>query len=269
MTPLRDIVLEHPQWMAIACVAWIAIAIWIVSLIGWMIQGDVDVLFGVLGIGVALILGYFSFVPPIETLRPFMAVAVIVTVIVFPMLRQSLNQRALAAIDVEAVENAYEILRQKPDNHMMRFKIGRLLVERGHIGPGLAIAGEALKGMPENLFTEEHRMFGRWRRQNPQANPNETLICVNCGHQNPGGALECERCGQPHILDVMRGRWVGRQFAKKLLTGWIVGVIALAGIPLASLLPPIPAIIAIICLMAGVIVVLWLVFRPVRENSGA
>ena len=54
MGPLYDTVMSHPQWIAIACVAWIAIAVWIMSLVGWMIQGEVDVLFGVLGIGVAV-----------------------------------------------------------------------------------------------------------------------------------------------------------------------------------------------------------------------
>lgn len=269
MGPLHDAIYEHPQWFAIACISWIAIAIWVMSLIGWMIQGDIDPLFGLPGIAVAFILGYFSFMPPSEVLRPFTAVATILTVVIFPFLRRTLNERALLAIDVEAMENAYDMLRLKPENHMIRFKLAKLLYERGHIESGLAVGADALRSMPENLFTDEHRIYGRWKRQNPQANLSRTIPCIDCGHPNPPSAITCERCGQPYLLDMARGRWVGRQFAKKLIAAWIAGILALAGIPLASLLPPAAAITVIVLIMAGAVVMIWLAFRDSGEKSPA
>jgi hypothetical protein len=269
MVSLREIVFNHPQWMAIACVAWIAVAIWIVSLIGWMIQGEVDGIFGMIGIAIALALGYFSFMPPTEALRPFTALAVVGTVVIFPPLRHALNQRALVTLDVEAMERAYEQLQRKPDNYLMLFKIGKLLYEGGHIGPGLAVAAEALKGMPEKVFNEEHRMYARWRRLNSHVNINHPTACIDCGHSNPPTSIHCERCGHPYLIDVIRGRWVGRDFAKKLIGGWIAGVFALAGIPLASMLPPIPAIGAIITIMIGAIIIVWLAFRSTGEKKHA
>lgn len=266
---LTEVLADHPAWLAIACVAWIAIAVWIVSLIGWMIQGDVDGLFGFAGVCVALVLGYFSFMPPTEALRPFTAIAVVGTVIVFPFLRQALNQRALLAIDIEAMENTYEMLRAKPENHLQRFKLARLMYERGHIESALAIGAEALKGMPEKLFTDEHRMVGRWLRQNPHVNPAATVPCIDCGHPNPASALTCERCGQPHLLDLARGRWVGRQFAKRLIAGWIAGILALAGIPLASQLAPAAAVTIILLIMAGAGFVIWMAFREAPKLGAA
>jgi hypothetical protein len=266
---LRDIIFNHPMWLGIACISWAAIAVWVLSLIGWMIQGEVDVLFGFIGITVAFVLGYFSLMPPLESLRPYTAISVVGTVVVFPFLRQALNQRALVALDVEAMENAYEMLRQKPDNHMQRFKLARLMYDRGHIEPALAVAAEALSNMPEKLFNDEHRMVARWRRQNPQANLSRLVGCIDCGHQNPASAIRCERCGQPHLLEIARGRWVGRQFAKKLIAGWAAGILGLAGIPLASQLPPIPAILTMVLIMAIAIAMIWMAFRASGEKAPA
>lgn len=264
--PLKEVIENHPQYLLIACVTWIAIGVWVVSMIGWMIQGDIDALFGFPAIGVAFVLGYFSFMPPVEVLRPFTAIATVLTVIVFPFLRQALNQRALVAIDIEAMENAYDMLRLKPDNHMQRFKLGRLLYDRGQVEAGMAVASEALQSMPENLFTDEHRMLARWRRQNPNANLATTINCIDCGRPNPASAIHCVHCGQPHLLDMARGRWVGRQFARKLIAGWVAGIIALAGIPAASQLPPAAAIAVIVAIMIGALAFVWIAFRDIGEG---
>jgi hypothetical protein len=261
MISLREAVFTHPEYLAMCCFTWVAIAIWVVSLIGWMIQGDVDPLFGLAGITVGLMLGYFSIRPPIELVRPFTALAAVVTIVVFPMLRRALNERALLSIDIDAMENAYELLRMKPDNTMMRFKLGRLLYERGHVETGLAVVGEALKGMPERLFTEEYRMYGRWRRNNPHIRTDHRTPCIECGFANPPAAIFCERCNHAYLLDIVRGRWVGRQFAKKLIAGWVAAILALAGIPLASALPPVAAISIIVGIMIAAIALLWLAFR--------
>lgn len=266
MVTLHDIIYDHPSWFVIAGISWIFIGIWVISLIGWMIQGEVDVLFGILGIALAFVLGYFSFMPPIEILRPFTAISVVGLVIVYPFLRKALTDREMLSIDVEAMENAYELLHLKPDNHMIRFKLGKLLFERGNIESGLAVGADALRNMPEGVFTDEHRMYGRWRRLHPNANVNKMVTCMDCGHSNPATAVNCEKCGEPHLLNAIRGRWVGRQFGRKLLAGWIAGILALAGIPLASQLPPTAAIGAMIAIMIGALFLLWMAFRATGET---
>ncbi len=262
MGPLHDIIYEHPQWFLVVIVSWIAISVWIVSLVNWMIMGEVDALFGFAGIGLALVFGYFSFMPPLESLRPFTALATVLTVVIFPILRKALNDRELLKIDIEAMENAYELLKLRPDNDPMRFKLAKLLYERGHIESGLGIGAEALKGMPEKVFNEEHRMYSRWKRQNPQVRPDKTVTCVDCGQPNHAWAIDCERCGQPYLLDRARGVLIGRQFGKKLIAGWIAGLLALIGIPAASSLPPTIAIVTMVAIMVAAAVVVWLALRP-------
>lgn len=269
MPNLQDIIFNHPQWMAIACVSWIAIAVWVYSLIAWMVMGEIDAIFGIVGIGVAFVLGYFSFMPPTEALRPFTAVATILTVIIFPILRKSLNDRELIAIDVEAMEDAYELLRSKPENAPIRFKLAKLLYQRGHIESALAIGAEALQGMPEKHFTEEHRMYARWKRMNPQVNPIKAITCIDCGYANPPSALYCQGCNQPHLLDSARGLIIGRQFGRKLISGWIAGILALVGIPLASALPPAPAIVVMVAIMVGAGLIIVLALRQPGDSAKA
>lgn len=267
--PLREVIQQHPVWLGIACMAWTAVAVWVVSLVGWMIQGEVDALFGLAGIGVGVALGYFSFNPPTESLRVFMALSIVVTAIAYPFVRAALTKRALVAIDVEAMEDAYELLRLKPDNHSLKLKIARILYERGQVQPALAIGIEASKHLSENLFAEEHRMVGRWRRQNPAVKGDRPILCSNCGHPNASGTVFCESCQAPYLLDLARGAWVGREFARKLIAAWVAGILALAGIPLASSLPPAAAIIVIVAIMAGAIFLLWTAFRVVGEAQRA
>jgi len=267
MESLRDLVLYHPIFFLIAIVTWIAIAVWIVSLIGWMIMGEVEALFGIVGVSVAFILGYLSLNPPIQILQPFTAAATILTIIVYPILRKALNDRELLQIDVEAMEDAYETLRMRPDNQAARFKLAKLLYERGHVEAGLAVASAVIKDMPEKVFPDENRMFSRWRRQQPVASFGKPVACLDCGHANPGSTIYCERCGRPYLLDRIRGLVVGGQFGRKLIAGWIAGILALVGIPMATTLPPIAAIVVMAVLMLGAVAVLAIALRPSKGTA--
>jgi hypothetical protein len=91
--------------------------------------------------------------------------------------------------------------------------------------------------------------------------------CIECGHRNPPTAILCERCNHPYLVDIVRGRWVGRGFAKKVIGAWVATMVALAGIPAASVLPPVAAIIVISAIMIGAVALLWLAFRA-KEPAG-
>ncbi len=255
--------------LAMGCFVWIPVAIWVVGLVNWMIQGEIDVVFGFIGIGIAVALGYTTLNPPNPAMAPLLAMAALVTIIAFPILRRSLNTKALVAIDVEKMEDAYEMLAMKPDNHITRFKLGKIMYEMGQFGPGMAIAAVALQSMPDRVFSDEHRMYARWKRLHPHLEGDQTVVCVDCGFANPPSAITCERCGTKHLIDVARGRWIGKDFAKKLIAGWGAGVAALVGIPLASQLPPVAAVVVILALMAGAILLLWNAFRAGRGVAPA
>ncbi|HTQ09765.1 MAG TPA: zinc ribbon domain-containing protein [Fimbriimonadaceae bacterium] len=265
MDSLHDVALNHPQFFLIAAVTWMALAVWIVSLIGWMVMGEIEGLFGTIGIGVALALGYFAIRPPTLQLQPFAAVATILTIVTYPILRKAVNDRELLLIDVEAMEDAYESLALKPENHAVRFKLAKLLYERGHVEPGMAVAAAVMRDMPEKLYPEENRIFSRWKRQQPGIDAAKPIPCFDCGHHNPGSAIFCERCGRPYLLDRVRGVVLGGQFGKKLMAGWIAGILALIGIPMASTLPPVPAIVVMVAIMACAGLVIGLALRPAKR----
>lgn len=268
---LREVVVDHPGFLGLAMLAWVGVIIWVVALIDWMIQGEVEPLVGFPGIAAAVALGYFSFNPPVGAdpngsyamlVRSLFAASTLVTIVIFPFARRALNRRALAAIDVEAMEDVCERLREKPENDLLRFKLAKLLYERGQIETALAVGRSALEKLPENLFTEEHRQFGRWRRLNNEAPTDRSIPCVECGWANPPSQVFCEKCGASYLVDLARGRIVGKTYGRRLIAAWVASILALFGIALAGSLPPGPAIIVVLGLMAVAGMMLYVAFHP-------
>ncbi len=258
---LRDIVFNHPEILGLTCIAWCAVAIWVVSLVGWMIQGEVELAFGVVGIAVAFVLAFWVMQPPLPYLRFVSFAAVVGMVVIYPSLRQALNQRQLASIDIESMMNAYHLLKQKPDNAMAKFKLARVLYDRGQVEPALSLGAAIIKDMPEKLFPDENRLFGRWKRNHRQVNVDRPILCLDCGTANSGGDIYCRGCGRDYLIDIARGRWVGRDYARKLLAGWIAAIAAIGGMPFAATLPAAFAIPIIVALLVGALVLLFIAFK--------
>ena len=113
----------------IGCLAWIPLAVWILSCVNWTITGDIDVVTGIAGIAVALGLGYEAINPPVPQLAPLTVVAVFVTVLMFPFVRMAMEKKQLKNIDIEHLEKAYQSLGLRPDNVMAKFRIAKVLFD--------------------------------------------------------------------------------------------------------------------------------------------
>ena len=242
---------------------WIPIAIWIISLVHWTVQGDVDVLVSLPGMLVAVVLGVLTMSPPDPRLSPVFFGTVMMTVLFFPFVKAALNKRALHRVDVEQLEKAYEVLHQKPANVGCELRIARILYDKGLPGHAIGIAERVLQNSPGSIFAEEQRMLAQWRAASHGRNLNEQILCVDCGVKNSPGRTHCTRCGAPYPMDYLKGRLVGGSMARKLIGAWIAAVAAIAGMPLISTtLPPSMALPAIFGLVVFVTALIWLAFKP-------
>lgn len=249
--------------MAAGCFVWIPIAIWVIALVQWAVQGDIDVLSAFGGILLGIGLGMTALLAREPFMAPLILVAVIGTMIVFPFMRSALNKKALDRIDYEAVERAYELLRERPDNAAAKFKLAKTIYNKGMPGHALKLAEDALQQMPASAFMEEHRIVKSWRRYKMTSNQLAPLNCFHCGHANQAGLVHCERCGQPFLLDHARGAWVGPTMVRKFIAAWVGMIVALVGIPFAaSALPPAISIVVIAGLIALAVVMAFAAFKP-------
>jgi hypothetical protein len=259
----------NPLSALIGCLAWIPLAVWIVSIVQWIISGDIDFLSGFLGIWLAIGLGYVAMNPP--TGRPVASaltfLAIVVTSAMIPWLRNALNRRELRSIDVQALERALDLARKNPANPLVKFKVATLVYRLGHPSHALALAESCLASMPEQHFMEEHKVVKGWRQVVGRPDPPQPLECIECGHRNMPGSIFCAGCGAPVLLDRLRGRFVSGDVARKLFLGWIGMVVLLVGIPLASALSGALEALALLGLAGLAGAMIWLALRPTPKGA--
>lgn len=262
---LRDQLFNNPGSLLASGVVWILLSFWILGLFQWAVQGDIDFLSALAGICVGIGLGIAAMLAREPYIPPLILIAVTLTMCAFPIVRSSLHKRALAQIDVDAIERAYETLAYKPGNAPVKFKLAKTIYHKGLPAHALALAEEAIQQMPEALFPEEHRILKGWRHY--RTPPGQGAIsCLDCGSLCQPGYTHCLHCGAPFLLDHARGAWIGKGLARKFVLAWIAIMVALVGIPLvAGTLPAAAAIAVIIGLMAMAILVLATTFRSTRE----
>lgn len=241
---------------------WLPLAVWIVSLIGWMISGEIDSLVGFMGILLAIGLGALTMSPPDPRLSPVILGSVILTTLLFPTVQQVFVVRAHRSIDADVMERAYSSLRAMPANIGSEIKIASVIYDRGLPGQAIAIVERVLARAPQGVFEEERRMLSTWKARTPAQRLAQSIMCAACGASNPPGPVFCTRCGAPFLLDFMRGRLVAGGLAAKLVGSWLAAVAATVGIAWAGIrLPPGPAIAAMSAIAAGLVVAIWAIFR--------
>jgi ribosomal protein L40E len=187
-------------------------------------------------------------------------VGVVFTIALFVPIRNALANHELVAIDMEAIDRAYKQLEDRPNNVGAKFKIAKLVYKRGLHGHAIAVADDALKGMPEDTFGEEHKLVGQWKRQEHDEGSFEPVPCKECGAYNPPGEVFCRRCNAPFLLDHVKGRWFGRDTARKLTAVWIALMGLFVGLPVAAALPVVAAVILMIGLGILVMITLYTAF---------
>jgi len=260
---LADRIAQNPEILIAGCITWAFLLVWVISLLHWTIQGEIELPFGILGITFGLLLGILVINPPPgkEFIVPLIAVAVICTIALWVPMRSIINNHELVAIDMDAIERAYDQLEERPNNVGAKFKIAKLVYHRGLHGHAIKLADEALQNMPADFFTEEHKLVDQWKRQAHDTASFRALPCVECGMSNPPGELYCKRCGAKFLLDQAKGRWIGRAMIRKLIAVWVALLGVFVGIPTAmAALPPIAAVMAMGGLIVLVLTTLYAAF---------
>lgn len=243
--------------------AWIPIITGIYLLVGWMITDDLETVFGMIGIGVLLTIGYLCINPPTPALPRFLFPALYASYIVLPGLHYVSNRLSLKSVDVEAVESAYEVLNTRRENAGAQFRLAKALARLGHEGHALAIAENALHGQDPNIFREEFRDLHAWRlaRDHAHIRMPTDVSCYNCHAPNPAGRVFCKVCGAPHLKALVKRQGFKSRIAGTLLGTWLVVLALIAAIPIsAHSVPANLALIVILCeigLALAVGILLW------------
>jgi hypothetical protein len=253
--------------MGAGCLTIIPVAIMCVSLVHWMIGGEVDLIGGIFGIAAALGLGFIALRPMVPIHAPIALFVAIATVVVYPFLRAAITIRELRSHEVDELERAYSLLGQQPANPLPKFRIARQLVELGLPGHAIKIAEPVMKQLPPELFHEEHRLYKQWQYTQPSNQLFSPVTCNECGHRNEAGRTHCFQCGAPHLLNRFRGKILPSGNGRKILAAWAALVTLLLGLPLAGSLPPIAAIVVILCCLVAAGVALFLAFRSNAEHT--
>jgi len=245
----------------IGCLAWIPLSIWILACVNWAITGDIDPATGVVGVFMAVGLGYEAINPPVPQLAPLTVIAVLATVVMFPFVRAAMDKKQLRGIDIDALDRAYQSLAVRPDNVVAKFKIAKVLFDLGMCGHALRIGESLVPTMPQRFFLEELRTVRKWQMMQIEARFFNPITCAECQTSNPPGLLFCQKCGSAFLLDFAKGRIVGKRLGKKLVATWIVLIAFLVGIPAAKALPPGPCIAVVFTMITIAVSMVYFAFR--------
>ena len=244
-------VTAEPLHAASACLVMIPVTVWIVSMVGWMVQGDVEFLPGVLSICLAIGLAIGAMNPPVAWMGVLCFVAAVATVLAFVPIRKAISARDLRQMDDDQLRGAYEAWQRHPGNVAAVYRMATLAAQAGRYAEAVALAEQALPSMPVSAFRSEHRAVDAWRQHVVGAPTTEA--CPGCGRSNPLGTIQCPGCGGAVVLARLKGRSgvVGRVMAV-----WFVAVAALVAGPfvvtLARTQPALASVIALVVLAVGV-----------------
>lgn len=244
--------------LAAGCLIWIPVAVGLVAMVGWMIQGEVDAAFGLICVIVLVTMGGLALVAPNQKMAPYLLIGAFSLVVLFPFVRSQKDKRELARIDLDQLEKAYDELKKNPRNVGARFRVAKLLHSRGIVDQAIVLAEESLKNVPRGVFEEEAQTLKKWKRQ-PIPQPVRGIHCLMCGHKNKAGTTFCMGCNGPLLLYYARGQWINPNLLKRVLLVWMALIVPLLGMPISrELLDPNKSVIISVFLLSisAVLVVL-------------
>lgn len=250
------------------CLIWIPICAWVYTFISWMIQGEIDVLLGLVGVIAGLGLGMLALHPPRADLPPYIFLATVAMMLLFPTARAIHHRQMTSKLEMESMERAYSQLSFRPDNVGAKFRIANALYKKGAHQIAMAVAEEALRHVPKKLFEEEERTLAGWKRAAGAAPAQQKRItCAMCGKSNEAYQIFCQGCGAQILLDYAKGTWIHPSAARKILAGWFGSISILAIIPFLVLNVRSPdryVLIGLTVLINGVL--LWFAFGMKSES---
>ncbi len=263
-----DRVAQDPATAMVSCIIWIPIAIWVVSLIQWMVVGEIEGLYGAIGLFAIIGLGILAVSPPVKGLSLWIFFGVSASIVVYPILKTIMNRSSLAAIDSEQIDRYYSELLIRPDNVGAQVKLAELFFIRGLPADAIALGEEALKSMPQNLFRSEHQMVSAWKMQTVGADLLRTFACLRCHQKSPAGKIHCVHCGYQSNVELAKGRWSSDSVVGKFLAAWISILILIVGVPTASKLVQGHLLLGICLLVAEIAACVLVIHRAfLRKES--
>lgn len=209
------------------------ITVWLISLVHWLIQGDIDGISWFLGMTAGAMLGVLTIKPPVAVISPICCGLAWVIVLAYTLVRNMVERAQLVAIQLDVLQGAVEQLRERPDNIGTKLKIAKLVYDRGLTSSAIAVAESALKNVPAGPFDAEMKMLTDWKQTAGNPSVFRSLPCLECGHLNPAGDVDCSRCKAPVLLHYAQGKWVGPNLLRRVVFGFIGVLVPVLGIPMA------------------------------------
>lgn len=251
----------------VGCFLWLGVVAYCLFLVQWTILGDIDLITGIIGVGLFIGCGVTAFAPPTPELGIASAGVILGSGPMFPIIKFLMHRRDKRDVEVDAIRVAYEGFVFRPDNPSSKIKMARHLWNLGICGHAYKLAESAIPSLPRQYFPDEHRMFQAWQMRPPGPESFHPINCSECGHANVPGNVHCAACGARFLLNRVRGKAISSTFGRRVLGGWLAMVVAILGIPLASRLGGVMAVVIILAMITIAIGAVVLAFRPTKDAS--
>ncbi|MFN8139164.1 MAG: hypothetical protein U0R49_05150 [Fimbriimonadales bacterium] len=240
-------------------------AIWIFSLVGWMIQDEIGPLEGWISIGVVLGLVVMAFTSKNETFSLISATSLWLGGAIYPFVKIAHTNRENLKIDVELMQAAYSQLDQKNNNVGAKVQLAKLLYKRGAYAHAIHLLTEATSAAPE-LLDEERRTLRMWESLHGKVAESRQIRCPKCSKLTPGTERYCRGCTGPVLIYAAGGLNVMSTAPMKMFYIWAAAVSIIVLVP--GLAMTLPAGVAIGCILAVVAVALILILRASKNAIG-
>jgi hypothetical protein len=219
---MLDTWLKNPLIPALGCLVWVAIAVWVVSLVHWIIQGEVEGWAGALFILVLLFVGTFTVRPTTPIMTPILFSVVVLGGILFPWIRGVVIRHQMQTIDHEQLVKAYERLALSPSDPWLRVRVAEVAWTCGLRGHAMRLLEKTLEPMSRQLQGESLTVLLQWQRQGVQAHEFSPLTCMSCKRRVDPGTPFCHNCGHGYLQEHAQSSLSWTSVEMKLLVSWII-----------------------------------------------
>lgn len=228
-----------------------------------MVEGEIDLIEGVIALGVTLWLGMNAMIPMFPHATLVSLISLGAGALLMPWLRSLANQRAHAKIDSEQVRNACKAVEFDPDNWGARIELARHCYRHGLLPSAVAHLSYAVQTAPLHTYNEK-RTLKNWEAELGQVKRKENvIICLGCGSHQPVDAIRCSECERYLLPMLVGGRWMPEGLPGKILRVWVIAAAAAGGILYAvQALPPDSSFpIVLGALVVSAVALLWVIRR--------
>jgi hypothetical protein len=246
--------LENPI-LPIAAISIFPAALWVVTIVGWLIGEEIGTFEGTFAIGLVFGLALLA----IRSSDPMISLAACVSLVisggVFPFIRTALNRREHLMIDIGQMKSAYRQLDAKATNVGAKVQLAKMCYRRGLHSSAMALMEEAVSAAPD-LLEDEKRMLRTWESEHGPTAKERDVRCPKCMAMNRSSVRYCKRCGTALLISLAGGAALLRGEPLRVFWMWTIAAAVLVVCPaLALTLEPVPAILAVslILLLSGIL----------------